>query len=351
MKNTGKSLWRRAIFPSTIILTAALPVTPLWAAEDADAPAAVTATDGDTPALLAAVAMVSSAETASDSHEMLAVAEHSGRPDDSRRLIAPGGRLLLTGGVTQVEGAGGGGLSPWALIGTYGTRDQIGLSAFVTGVNSEDFALGAYGATLSYGNRIELSLARQNFNLNAVGAALGLGRTFTIQQTIVGAKLRLFGDAVLEQDSLLPQVSVGIQYKDNDQPGVLGVVGARDDNDFDYYVSATKIILSQSLLLNATARLTRANQFGILGFGGPGNNDYSLQFEGSAALLLSRRLAIGGEFRSKPDRLGFEEDDAFDVFVAYAPWRNVTATLAYVDLGNIALRSQHAVYASLQFSF
>jgi len=32
-------------------------------------------------------------------------------------FLRGGGRLLLTGGVTQVEGAGGGGLSPWALIG------------------------------------------------------------------------------------------------------------------------------------------------------------------------------------------------------------------------------------------
>ncbi|MEQ1510332.1 MAG: DUF3034 family protein [Sphingopyxis sp.] len=274
------------------------------------------------------------------------------RADDSRRFFSPGGRLLLTGGVTQIEGAGGGGLAPWALIGTYGTRDQFGASAFATGVNSEDFSLSAYGGTIAYGNRIELSIARQNFNLNAVGAALGLGRTFTISQTIVGAKVRLFGDAVLEQDSLLPQVSVGVQYKDNNQPGVvIGALAARDDNDFDYYVSATKIFLSQSLLLNGTARATRANQFGILGFGGPTDNSYSVQFEGSAALLLNRHFAIGGEYRTKPDRLGFKEEDAFDVFVAYAPVHNITATLAYVDLGNIALRSQHAVYASLQFSF
>ncbi|MEQ1688681.1 MAG: DUF3034 family protein [Sphingopyxis sp.] len=278
--------------------------------------------------------------------------ENSGETDDSRQLFSPGGRLLLTGGVTQIEGAGGGGLSPWALIGTYGTRNQFGISAYATGVNSEDFSLSAYGGTIAYGNRIELSIARQNFNLNAVGAALGLGREFTISQTIVGAKVRLFGDAVLEQDSLLPQVSVGVQYKDNNQPAVvIGALAARDDNDFDYYVSATKIFLAQSLLVNATARLTRANQFGILGFGGPGDNDYSIQFEGSVALLLSRHFAIGGEYRTKPDNLGFKEEDAFDAFIAYAPVRNITATLAYVDLGNVALRSQHAVYASLQFAF
>lgn len=36
------------------------------------------------------------------------------------------GKLLATGGVSQVEGAGGGGLSTWALITGYGTRDAVG---------------------------------------------------------------------------------------------------------------------------------------------------------------------------------------------------------------------------------
>lgn len=43
-----------------------------------------------------------------------------------------GDRLVGTGGVNQVEGAGGGGLTPWALISGYGTDKQIGVSAFYT---------------------------------------------------------------------------------------------------------------------------------------------------------------------------------------------------------------------------
>ena len=35
-----------------------------------------------------------------------------------------GGKLLLTGGVSQLEGAAGGGITPWAVIGGYGTRDR-----------------------------------------------------------------------------------------------------------------------------------------------------------------------------------------------------------------------------------
>jgi hypothetical protein len=264
-----------------------------------------------------------------------------------------GGKLLLTGGVTQVEGAAGGGLTPWAVIGGYGTRDQIGANAFYTRVDVDDYSLDSYGVLVGLYDRVELSLSRQKFDTQAVGGALGLGDGFTFTQDTFGVKVRLFGDAVLEQDNWLPQVAVGAQYKRNDQAAVLAFVGAEDDSGVDYYVSATKLLLDQSLLLNGTVRLTRANQFGILGFGGDRNDDYEAQFEGSFAYLVNRNLAIGGEYRMKPDNLGIaEENDAWDVFVAWAPSKHVSLTLAYVDLGNIVIAdNQRGVYASLQVGF
>ncbi len=263
------------------------------------------------------------------------------------------GKLLLTGGVSQVEGAAGGGLTPWAVIGGYGTRDQIGANAFYTNVSVDDYTLDSYGVLVGFYDRVELSFSRQEFDTEAVGGALGLGNGFTFTQDTIGVKVKIAGDAVLEQDSWLPQISVGAQYKKNDQPGVLAFVGAQDDSGVDYYVSATKLYLAQSLLLNGTVRFTKANQFGILGFGGDRNDSYEPQFEGSAAFLLSRNLAIGAEYRTKPNNLGIaDEDDAWDVFVAWAPIKNVSLTVAYVDLGNIVIRDdQRGVYASLQVGF
>lgn len=76
-------------------------------------------------------------------------------------------------------------------------------------------------------------------------------------------------------------------------------------------------------------------------------------FEGSVAYLLNRDLAIGAEYRQKPDNLGIAtEDDAWDVFVAWAPSKHVSLTVAYVDLGNIVIAdNQRGVYASLQVGF
>ena len=262
-------------------------------------------------------------------------------------------KLLLTGGVSQAEGSAGGGLTPWAVIGGYGTTDEIGANAFYTRVNLPDYHLDDAGAMVGLYNRVEISFAQQRFNTEDVGAALGLGRGFTFRQNIFGVKVRLFGDVVLDQDSWLPQVSFGIQRKKNNQAAVLNYIGARSDEGTDYYITATKLFLSQSLLVDATLRYTKANQIGILGFGGDRNNSYKPEFEGSVAYLLSRNWAIGAEYRQKPNNLGIaKEDDWYDAFVAWAPNKHVSLTLAYADLGNIVIKdNQRGLYASVQVGF
>lgn len=264
-----------------------------------------------------------------------------------------GGKLLLTGGVSQVEGAAGGGLTPWALIGGYGSEGQFGGSAFLTRVDVGDYHLDTVGALVAFNDRVELSVARQRFDTEQVGALLGLGEGFTLQQDIVGVKVRVAGEAVLDSDRAMPQIAIGAQYKRNDQGAVLDFIGAQGDSGTDVYVSATKLFLAQGLLLNGTVRFTKANQIGILGFGGDRHDGYRPQIELSAAYLLSRTVAIGAEYRTKPDNLSIAgEDDWKDVFVAWAPNRHVSLTVAYVDLGNIVIRDhQRGVYASLQVGF
>ena len=275
------------------------------------------------------------------------------QPEPVQVPTGTSGKLLLTGGVTQVEGSAGGGLAPWAVIGGYGTRDQIGANAYYTRVDVSDYTLQSHGALVGIHDRVELSVSRQAFDTEAVGAALGLGQGFTIRQDTYGVKVKVAGDAVLEQDTWMPQVAIGVQYKRNDQPGLLGAIGARSAHGTDVYVSATKLYLAQSLLLNATVRFTKANQFGILGFGGDRHDGYTPQFEGSVAYLLNRNLAIGAEYRTKPDNLDIaHENDAWDAFVAWAPAKHVSLTVAYVDLGNIVIRdNQRGWYASLQVGF
>src|SRR5438552_5099407 len=69
------------------------------------------------------------------------------------------GKLLATGGVSQLEGAGGGGLVPWALITGYGTRNAIGANVHYTYVNLPDFELQSAGVAVGLFDRLELSFA------------------------------------------------------------------------------------------------------------------------------------------------------------------------------------------------
>ncbi len=261
-------------------------------------------------------------------------------------------KLLLTGGVTSIEGSAGGGLTPWAVIGGYGTKDQIGANAFFTNVRSQDYELRSGGALVGIYDRVELSFAEQKFDTREVGGLLGLGNGYKFTQKIYAVKVKVAGEAVLEQDSWLPQIAVGVQHKQNDRGDLLRALGIKSDKGTDYYVSATKIFLAQSVLLNGTVRFTKANQTGILGFGTAARDKYDAVFEASAALLLRKNLAIGAEFRQKPDHLPFKEDNWYDVFVAWAPTKNVSVTLAYANLGNIVIKDkQKGTYLSVQVGF
>src|SRR5579862_5288769 len=87
-----------------------------------------------------------------------------------------GDRLQWTGAVTQIEGSAGGGLVPWALIGGLGTDAEVGASAFVTYVSTQDFALRSGGASIDIDDRVEISAARQRFDAASVIPGLTLGQ-------------------------------------------------------------------------------------------------------------------------------------------------------------------------------
>ena len=273
----------------------------------------------------------------------------------ARPALAPGnGKLLLTGGISSIDGAAGGGLTPWALIGSHAASGEFGATAFITRTATQDYALTAYGAAIGIDDRVELSLARQALNVNVVVPDT------TLKLDIAGIKLRVAGDAVLEAVTLLPQVAVGLEFK-RVSPGpavgaVLDSVAAKRSG-IDVYVSATKLFLAQGILVNGTLRLTKANQNGLLGFGSSEQGGYTLQPELSLAWLLRRDLAFGAEFRFKPNKLAFAgaafaEDDWKDLFIAWAPSKHVSFTAAYVDLGNIVGHShQSGAYLSLQLAY
>lgn len=268
-------------------------------------------------------------------------------------LVIAGDRLLATGGVAQIEGAAGGGLTPWALISGYGTDAQVGGSAFYTQAKTNGgFELDSGGFSVGFNNRVEISISQQKFGFSSTVPGE------SARMNTLGAKLRLFGDAVYDQDTWLPQVAAGLQLKHNeDYDFVPKALGAKHQSGVDFYLSATKLYLGavfgRNLLLNGTLQATKANQFGLLGFGGDKNNHYQLQPAGSIAVMLTDNLILGAEYRAKPNNLSvFKEDDAKDIFLAWFPVKNLSVTAAYLDLGNIANKdNQTAWYLSGQITY
>jgi hypothetical protein len=252
------------------------------------------------------------------------------------------GKLIGTAGLNQIEGSGGGGIVPWATLAGYDSQEQISVNAFTTQVNVDDYRLNILGMSASFYDRIEVSLAQHILDLTTLGG--------DIKQDIYGLKYRLYGDVVY---STWPQISIGLQHKKLDDGNIADSLGAANSiSGTDFYVAASKINLGAlggfNTVWSVTARATKANQLGLLGFGSANNDNYQIMAEASAAILFSRQIAVGLEYRQKPNNLDLDEDDWFDVFISYIPNKNLSMTLAWAKLGNIAgAKKQQGLYLSL----
>lgn len=267
--------------------------------------------------------------------------------------LADNGRLVATGGASNLDGAAGGGITPWAILTGYGEKNEWGATAFATTVNLPDYRLDVAGLALAYDNRIELSFARQRFDLGALVSKLDLPED-TLGQDIFGVKLRLFGDVIYDD---LPQVSLGLEHKHQHDFLIPSLVGAQRDSDTEGYIAASRLFMGAAfgynLLVNGSLRYSRANETGLLGFGGDRRDTRSVLKEGSIAVLFNPRWALGLEYREKPDNLSFAgESDWADLFLGYFPNKHLSVVLAYARLGEVAtLDNQNGTYLSVQGSF
>lgn len=315
------------------------------------------------------------------------------------------GKVLLTGGVFTVDGAGGGGAVPWATITGYETRDGINGGVGFTYVKLPNYDLNFFGGSIGFFDRLEISAMSAKLStdlpiVDVIGLVSSLGLdngvdpwNTQIHMQTYGAKLRLFGDAVYTADSWIPQTAIGFLYKDNTTPEfVINTLGAAENKDWEAYMAFTKVLFRYSTLVNFTARYTAANQIGLTGFGacngfGPSkvcNDDKEVRAEVSVAHLLKKNFAIGFEYQMHGDNLDNrsinlanlpltgltellggvglggledalqqqEESDWWDFFFAYAPSKNYSITIAYLMLGNIAVaENQNGLYLSLHATF
>lgn len=256
---------------------------------------------------------------------------------------AAGSKVMGTGGATSIDGMAGGGIVPWALINGYASSGQWSLTAGLSQVAVDDYQLNSQSLGWSYDNRWEVSFAQQKFQIDQTDIVL--------RQQIAGVKYKLAGDLLY---SSIPQIALGAIYKkqlDFALPQSIGVSKAADQ---EYYLAASKIwldsLFGRNLLLNYTLRATRAQQTGLLGFATQSDHSYQWCHEISAVVLLSHQLALGVEYKQKPDTLAAAtEQDWRDVFVAWFVNKQLSLVAGYVDLGSIAGKAnQDGYYLALE---
>lgn len=295
------------------------------------------------------------------------------------------GKVLATGGVSMTDGAGGGGITPWATITGYGTRDGINGDVHYTYVSLPNYSLNSIGAAIGLWDRVELSYTNDVLPTGSTFDTVGLLTSTagiptgiqpwntTIKMDVFGAKVRVFGEAIYDSDNLIPQVAVGGFYKVNHNKTLLKTLQADKAKDWEAYIAATKIFFPINTLINVTLRYTSANQTGLVGFGGPDSNKKKIRPEVSLAYLLNKGTAIGAEYQKHGHNLDGKgvdlggltlpggligstvtqkESDWYDAFIAFFPSKNLSITMAYAMLGNITLTpNQNGYYVSLQASF
>ncbi|MFY7836434.1 MAG: DUF3034 family protein, partial [Novosphingobium sp.] len=100
----------------------------------------------------------------------------SAAPEAHADPLLDAGKLVLTNGISTIEGASGGGLASWATIAGMETDRGVGISAHITGIELADYGWQSHGVSVGIKDRLELSYARQNFDTRKVGAALVEGQ-------------------------------------------------------------------------------------------------------------------------------------------------------------------------------
>ena len=246
----------------------------------------------------------------------------------------------------MLEGAGGGGINPWALI-SNGGKSLVTPAVFGTYVTTGNYNLFSTGVNLSISKYVELYYDHQYLGLPGsltrvlgdVSPGLGVN---SIEQNIVGAKIQVYPGS-----GMIPAIAVGINghFVNKTIPHALGAKA----NGVSFYGAATGIypLAGSNLLLSGDIDITKANYMGLLGFGGPGHRNYTVQGGVSAGYFIAKDVVVGAEWRSFPGgnlngspvqtglHVNLSQSDWYDGFVAYMPNPHLSVVAAFVSLGNI----------------
>jgi hypothetical protein len=231
--------------------------------------------------------------------------------------------------------------------------DFFGLPSVGGGVigTTEGRFMGFTTFSETLGNRLELGYGLNVLSLNELPDLVATGTGMNMDDDVVllhnfNARLALLHEGDFKQ-SWIPAVTIGAHYKyndtvndiDKDLNGTLSSIGIEDNDGIDYTLYASKMFtfLPRPLLVNVGVRNSDAAHIGLLGFTG----EREFLFEGNAVLFVTDSLALGAEYRQKPngydsiDGLIAAEDDWWSVVAAYVINDSLTVSGGYFNLGDV----------------
>lgn len=246
--------------------------------------------------------------------------------------------LFATGAqaaITNIDGQAGGGLVPWALL-------SSGPTVAITHLGTPNLSINSVAVNTSFANMVEVSYAHNM--LSVTGSTLpAYANIDNVDNLGLKVKLNDMGDS-------MPQFALGLVYKQasGNLADFLKTAAGIDKSGTDVYAAASKIVNigGKTVLLNGVLRASKANQLGLLGFGGGttvgAKTGYSVKPELSVEVFAAENVIVGAEYRAQPSNgvTGTEgivhQNAAYDFHIVYVANKNFTLTAAYTNLGQVA---------------
>lgn len=227
---------------------------------------------------------------------------------------------------TAIEGYGGAAFNPFAYtsgqnkeagkepLGGVVSKGQFGL--WYVNLGDVDVDWTALGTAFTVADRLELSYSHE------IIAPTGEN----LYKDNIGAKLNVVPENA-GGNNAIPAISLGAVAK-----SISDTAEGVDDNGFDYYAVATKLITQTPLpvLLSGGLLNTKGQVTGVFGF----NDDDDLVGFGNIDVLPRADLAIGFEYKQGASFDTFKNADYYDVHAAWFVNKNLTLIGAYVNAGD-----------------
>ena len=229
------------------------------------------------------------------------------------------------GGVpfNNLQGVGGAAFNPLAYpAGQNAEPDSAGplsrpqFGAWYVNLGDVDVDWTAFGVAETLFNRLELSYGYEL--IAPVGE--------NVKKSNVGAKLNLIPEN-WGGKNYVPAVSAGAIWKSTSE-----TAEGTDDDAFDFYVVATKLItqLPRPVLVSAGALNTKEQVTGVFGY----NDGSDTTFFANVAVLPTSFLALGAEFKQGAEYSDFKNESYYNLHAAWFASPHLTLIAAYVNAGD-----------------